>query len=163
MKYVLSIGTNIGNKKENLQNAIESLNLIPNTSVTAVSSIYETEPVGYEKQDDFYNIAVEVESAFEPNEMLGVCLGIEAGLGRIRVIRFGPRIIDIDIIFAENMNINSKNLTIPHPRFNERKFVLIPILELYPNGKFFDIEFSKHIDEIKGQNIRKANENNLIF
>lgn len=79
MRYVLSLGTNIGDRKNNLLSAVKSLELIPETKVLDCSSIYETEPVGYAQQDDFYNIALLLESKFEPNEMLGICMGLEAG------------------------------------------------------------------------------------
>lgn len=156
MKYALTIGTNMGDRMKNLENAINAINNIPYTDVIKVSSVYETEPVGYARQDDFYNIALIVKSQYEPHEMLGICLGIESGLGRIRTIRFGPRVIDIDIIFAENLEINTKNLEVPHPRYHERRFVLEPLLEICPDGKFCDIDFKKHIDSIEGQAIRKA-------
>jgi 2-amino-4-hydroxy-6-hydroxymethyldihydropteridine diphosphokinase len=155
MQYVLSVGTNIGDKKQNIENAIESLNLIPNTRVIKCSAIYETEPVGYAEQDDFYNAVILVESSFEPNEMLGICMGIESALGRIRTIKNGPRIIDLDVIFAENNIVNTTNLTIPHPRYNERKFVLVPMLDLFPDGNVFGTNFAHYIDQIDNQDIRK--------
>lgn len=156
MTYVLALGTNIGNRKENIDNAVESINLVPKTSVIACSSIYETEPVGYDEQDDFYNAVVLVESGLDPHEMLGVCLGIEAGFGRIRVIKDGPRVLDIDLIFAEDKVINTENLVCPHPRYLERRFVLEPLLELFPNGEFFGNKFLKSAEEIDGQFVRIA-------
>lgn len=80
MRYVLSLGTNIGDRKNNLLSAVKSLELIPDTKVLDCSSIYETEPVGYAQQDDFYNIALLLESKFEPNEMLGICMGLRQAL-----------------------------------------------------------------------------------
>lgn len=157
MTYVLAIGTNIGNRKENIDNAVEAINLVPKTSVIACSSIYETEPVGYVEQDDFYNAVVLVESGLDPHEMLGACLGIEAGFGRIRQIKNGPRVLDIDLIFAEDKVINSENLVCPHPRYSERRFVLEPLLELFPNGEFFGNKFLKSAEEIDGQFVRIAN------
>lgn len=155
MEYVISIGTNLGDRKENIQNCIESINLLPNSQVTAQSSIYETEPVGYAEQDNFYNIILKVKSALEPNEMLGACLGIEAGFGRIRKIRNGPRIIDVDLIFAEDRKINSKNLIVPHPRYSERRFVLEPLLELFPDGMIYGNNILPMIEKIDGQEIKK--------
>lgn len=155
MEYIISVGTNIGNRKENIERCIDSINLLPYTDVIAQSSIYETEPVGYARQDNFYNIILKVESVFEPNEMLGICLGIEAGFGRIRTIRNGPRILDVDIIFAENMKIESKNLIIPHPRYSERRFVLEPLLELFPDGMVYGNSILPMIEKIDGQEIKK--------
>lgn len=156
MTYVLALGTNIGNRKENIESAVKSINLIPKTSVIACSSIYETEPVGYDEQDDFYNAVVLVESEFDPHEMLGICMGIEAGFGRIRNVKNGPRVLDIDLIFAEDKVIESDNLICPHPRYKERRFVLEPLLELFPNGEFFGNNFLKSAETIDGQQIRYA-------
>ena len=153
MHYILSIGTNLGNKKQNIEKAIDAINNIPYTDVIKASLIYETEPVGYLRQDNFYNIVVEVKSQFDANEMLGICLGIESGLGRIRGIKNGPRIIDIDIIFAENKVINTKNLIVPHPRYNERRFVLEPLLEIFPSGEFYKVNFKKYISLVSEQKI----------
>ena len=155
MEYILSVGTNLGDREENIKRCIDSINLMPYTDVVGQSSVYETEPVGYARQQNFYNILLKVESIFEPNEMLGACMGIEAGFGRIRTVRFGPRILDIDIIFAENLKIESRNLRVPHPRYKERRFVLEPLLELFPHGKAYGMDFAKYIDKIEGQEIKK--------
>lgn len=156
MKYVLSLGTNIGDRKANLSSAVKSLNLVPETKVIKCSSVYETEPVGYAEQDDFYNIAVLLESNFEPNEMLGVCMGLEAGFNRVREFKNGPRILDADVIFCENLQIKTKNLILPHPRYFERRFVLEPMLELFPSGEFCGTDFKKFIHDIDGQAVRIA-------
>lgn len=156
MEYALSLGTNIGDRLDNLKSAIASINLVPSTRVVKCSSVYETEPVGYAEQDDFYNIAVLVESELEPNEILGMCLGIEAGFNRIREFKNGPRILDIDVIFCEGKEIQTKNLIVPHPRCFERRFVLEPLLELLPDGAFYGIKFKKYIEKIDGQAIRIA-------
>lgn len=155
MKYVLGLGTNIGNKAENIERCVESINLAPKTSVLAVSSIYETEPVGYAEQDNFYNCALLAESELTPHEMLGLCLGVECGFGRVRTIKNGPRILDVDLLYAENEKINSKNLTLPHPRITERKFVIIPLLDLFPQGTAFGFNFAEKLNEIKGQDVKK--------
>ena len=130
MKAYLGIGTNIGDRMQNLQDSIDALNLLPLTTVTDVSNIYETDPVGYYNQDDFLNIVVEVETELNPDNLLGAALGIEAGLGRIRTIKNGPRIIDIDLLLYENETSNTKTLVLPHPRMMERNFVLKPLLDL---------------------------------
>lgn len=153
MDYILTIGTNMGDRENNINRAINSINSIPYTDVVKVSSIYETEPVGYARQDNFYNCIVMVESQFEPHEMLGICLGIEAGFGRKRGLRFGPRILDIDIIFAQDKKIDTLNLTVPHPRYHERRFVLQPMLEILDDGTFYGIDFKQHLDKIEGQEV----------
>ncbi|MBQ7203358.1 MAG: 2-amino-4-hydroxy-6-hydroxymethyldihydropteridine diphosphokinase [Eubacterium sp.] len=155
MKYIISIGTNIGDRKENIENAYKALALVPKIEVIRTSKIYETEPVGYAEQDSFYNSVVEIESTLTPNEILGVCLGIEAGFGRIREFKNGPRILDLDLILAEDNSINTDNLTVPHPRYAERRFVLIPLLELFDDGVAYGIEFSSNLFKIKGQKIKE--------
>ena len=154
MHYILALGSNIGDRKQNLEKAIDSLNNIPYTDVIKASSVYETEPVDYLRQDNFYNIVIEVKSQFEPHEMLGICMGVESGLGRIRGIKNGPRIIDLDIIFAEDKKKKKKNLIVPHQRYKERHFVLAPLFELYPNGNYYGIDFKKYIENVKDQEIK---------
>ena len=138
MKAYLGIGTNIGNRIENLQNSIDALNLLPLTSVTQVSNIYETDPVGYEDQDDFFNIVVEVETKLNSDNLLGAALGIEAGLGRIRTIKNGPRVIDIDLLLYGDEAKNTETLILPHPRMMERGFVLVPLSDIDFKNKFID-------------------------
>lgn len=130
MKAYLGIGTNLGDRMQNLQDSIDALNLLPLTTVTDISDVYETDPVGYDNQDDFLNIVVEVETELNPDNLLGACLGIEAGLGRVRTIKNGPRIIDIDLLIYENETSNTNTLVLPHPRMMERNFVLKPLLDL---------------------------------
>lgn len=155
MEYILSVGTNLGDRKENIDRCIDAINLLPYTDVVSQSSVYETEPVGYARQENFYNIILKVDSIFEPHEMLGACLGIESGFGRIRTVRFGPRIIDIDVIFAEDMKIESRNLIVPHPRFRERRFILEPLLELFPDGIVYKTDIKPLIKKLEGQQIIK--------
>lgn len=156
MEYVIGVGTNIGDRKENIDRCAESVNLLPNTEVIKQSAVYETEPVGYADQQNFYNIVLLVKSSLEPNEMLGACLGIEAGFGRVREIKNGPRIIDVDVIFAENMQIETKNLTVPHPRYSERRFVLEPLLDIFPDGIVYGTDIKPFINQLKGQEVKKA-------
>lgn len=155
MEYIISVGTNIGDRKENIDRSIDSINLLPYTDVIRQSGIYETEPIGYARQQNFYNVLLVVESIFEPNEMLGACLGIEAGFGRIRTVRYGPRIIDLDIIFAEDQKIESRNLIVPHPRYHERRFILEPLTELFPDGIVYGTDIKPYLDSIEGQEVVK--------
>lgn len=134
MKAYLGIGTNIGDKLQNLQDAISALNLLPLTKVIDCSNVYETDPVGYANQDDFLNIVVEVETELNSDNLLGAALGIEAGLGRVRTIKNGPRIIDIDLLLYGNEVKNTETLILPHPRMMERDFVLKPLLDLNFDG-----------------------------
>lgn len=130
MKAFLGIGTNIGDRIENLSYAISALNLLPLTKVIDCSNVYETDPVGYDNQDDFLNIVVEIETELNSDNLLGAALGIESALGRVRTIKNGPRIIDIDLLLYENEVKNTNTLVLPHPRMMERDFVLKPLLDL---------------------------------
>lgn len=126
----LSIGTNIGEREHNLRLAVKMLQDKIDLKVKAVSSIYETAPIGYTDQPSFLNIAVLVETSNSALEMLGICQSIENELGRVREIRWGPRIIDLDILLFNNDNIEVENLIVPHPRMFERAFVLVPLTEI---------------------------------
>lgn len=130
MKAYLSIGTNMGNRMQNLGDAISALNLLPFTKVTDCSNVYETDPVGYDNQADFLNMVVEISTELTSDNLLGAALGIEAGMGRVRTIKNGPRIIDIDLLLYENEIKSNRTLILPHPRMMERNFVLKPLLDL---------------------------------
>jgi len=134
MKAVIGLGSNIGDKENNIRLALEAFALVPKTSVLRVSSMYGTSPVGYKDQDSFVNAVAEIESSLSPVALLGVCLGIEALMGRRRTIKNGPRIIDIDLLITEGFECNTEELCVPHPRMPERAFVLVPLAELYPEG-----------------------------
>ena len=128
----MSLGSNIGNKERNLRKAVELINRNPNINIIKVSSIYETEPIYLKDQDYFYNIVLlaKVNSKISPFEMLGFLKGIEFSFGGKKDRRFGPRIIDIDLLFYGEMFIDSDFLTIPHQGIEERKFVLVPLSEI---------------------------------
>lgn len=130
----LSLGSNIGNRFEMLKEAVQILREHPSIDVTRVSSVYETEPVGFTKQAAFLNMVVEIESNSSAEEILFICLKTEQALGRIREFRWGPRCIDLDILLFNDENMVSEKLTVPHPRMHERGFVLVPLIELVPNG-----------------------------
>lgn len=124
----LSLGSNIGNRKENLLKAVK---LIQKNSINSkVSNIYETEPIGYKDQNDFLNCALRIETNIEPKKLIKKTQEIEKELLRKKTFEKGPRTIDIDIIEIVNYEINSEELTIPHPGYKKRLFVLIPLLEV---------------------------------
>lgn len=144
---ILSLGSNMGDRKLNLDKAIEALRNIPNLDILNISNYYETKPHGVpDSQDNYFNCCVKVSTELNPFTLLGVCLGIEVALGRKRIYRFSPRTIDIDLIVYGNTKISDKNLILPHPRFHERNFVLIPMKEICPSGYFGDLHFDKYID-----------------
>lgn len=136
----IALGSNIGDRFENLKQAIESLKAISEVDLVSVSSIYETDPVGYEEQEQFLNMVIQVKTGFTPFKLLDVCLEIEKELGRKRDIRWGPRTIDLDILLYNQENIKTEKLFIPHPRMQERAFVIIPLLEIQPNIKLPSME-----------------------
>lgn len=135
-KVFLSLGSNLGNKLENLNNAIKFLNKLIFTNVTNVSNFYETKPFGTsEEQENYINCCIEIETSLSAQMLMGACLGIESAIGRIRPYKFCPRTIDIDILLYEDIITNEKNLTLPHPRMEERLFVLVPLYDI--NNKIF--------------------------
>jgi dihydroneopterin aldolase / 2-amino-4-hydroxy-6-hydroxymethyldihydropteridine diphosphokinase len=153
----MSLGSNIGNKENNLKKAVELINRNPNIRVLRVSSIYETEPMYLKDQNYFYNIVLKAkaEGGISPFEVLGFLKGIEFGFGSKKDTRYGPRIIDIDLLYFGEMFIDSDFLTIPHPGVEERKFVLVPLSEIAPEfvikGKNIEefIEQSGLTEEVK--------------
>ena len=124
----LSLGSNIGNRENNLKLALKELSEI--LRIKKISSIYETEPLLYQKQDNFLNIIVEVSYFDEAESLLKNIKDIEKKMGRKATFRFGPRIIDIDIIFFNGQKINDENLTIPHKEWKNRLFVIAPLYEV---------------------------------
>lgn len=138
---VLSIGSNMGDREDNLRRAVLRLSENGAISDIRVSSIYETEPVGYENQSYFYNICVSFLTDLEPLSVLDYIQGIEQELLRVRTIKNGPRTIDLDILLYGEQTINEERLIVPHPRMYERAFVLVPLTEIglydgdIPDGK----------------------------
>lgn len=133
VRAYLSMGSNIGNKLYYLMEGLLMIDALEGVRLTQVSSFYETEPWGYTEQDSFYNIAVEVRTTLLPFELLRKLQEVETKLHRRRELRWGPRTIDIDIIFYDNLTLHIEELTLPHPRYQERKFVLAPLYEVYNN------------------------------
>lgn len=129
----LSLGSNLGKRAHYLYLALSALNHSANIRVKDVSSIYETEPVGFLEQPPFLNMAAELETCLTPFQLLHVIQKIEGIYGRKREIKWGPRTIDLDILLFNDKNIKSERLEIPHPRMFTRKFVLIPLCEINPD------------------------------
>lgn len=127
----LSLGTNLGRRAANLRSALASL--APQVRVRRVSPVYETDPWGYEAQPPFFNQVVEAETALPPQELLAKLKTIEKDLGREPTFRYGPRLIDLDLIFYDDQVIQTDGLTVPHPRLAERAFVLVPLADLAPD------------------------------
>lgn len=131
----LGLGSNLGDRKENLEKAIEALNNFEEIEVTNRSSILETEPYGKTDQPEFMNMCVEISTRMSPLSLLETVLGIEHSLGRVREEVWGPRIIDIDILLYEDLELELDDLSIPHKEMHLRSFVLEPLSEIAPDAK----------------------------
>lgn len=136
----LALGANMGDRLANLRVAIRMLDEHPLCRVTGASSAYETEPVGVLDQPDFLNAVIAVETSLAPLGLLHLCNEVENRLGRERTMRWGPRVIDIDILLYDSQSVRTDELTIPHPRMLGRAFVLAPLAEVAP-----DVEVSPGI------------------
>jgi len=126
----LSIGSNLGNREQNLKTAVQKLESIG--TVLCVSSLYETEPVEFTDQPMFLNSAVALETSASPARLIEQLIEIEKGMGRERIQRKGPRTIDLDILLFGDQILNTEKLTIPHPAMQHRRFVLEPLAEIAP-------------------------------
>ena len=127
----LGLGSNLGLREDNLLRAIDLLR--PLVRVHCSSSVYQTAPWGYVEQPIFLNCVLEVTSTLAPHRLLDSVIGLEREMGRQRGARYGPRLIDVDILLYGNLNLDHSDLQIPHPRMHMRAFVLVPLAELAPN------------------------------
>ncbi|MDP2642632.1 MAG: 2-amino-4-hydroxy-6-hydroxymethyldihydropteridine diphosphokinase [Candidatus Peregrinibacteria bacterium] len=127
-KAYLSLGSNLGDRDDFLKKAISAIK--KTEKIIKKSKIYETSPVGHKDQGDFLNMVIKIETLLTPQKLLEKLMEIEKKLGRERRIKNGPRTIDIDILTFGNTIVDEPNLKIPHPRMHERKFVLVPLMEL---------------------------------
>ncbi len=131
-RVFVGIGSNLGDRSALLQQALDDCRMMPLTAVVCSSSVYETSPVGMHEQPQFLNAVIELSTSLVPLELLRQLKIIEKKLGRKDTTRWGPRTIDLDILLYDDSVIESDELTIPHPRMTERKFVLVPLVELDP-------------------------------
>ena len=128
-RVFLSLGSNLGDRRQFLAEAVGSLG----SSVTAVSPVYETDPVGGPDQGRFLNVIVQLETDLSPRQLLAVCHRLESAAQRVRMQRWGPRTLDVDIIWIDGVTVDEPDLVIPHPRWSERLFVLAPLADLAPD------------------------------
>lgn len=152
----LSLGSNVGNRIQQLINALDFIGSSQDIQVANVSSVYETEPVGDLPQENFYNMAMKIHTILSPHELLELIHEIEASLKRRREVRWGPRTIDIDILLYEDVVQHEKDLVIPHPEMLKRAFVLVPLLEVAPGLRLPDgSELSLYMKGAGGQGVKK--------
>ena len=129
----IGIGSNVGVRVGFVRSAVESLNAAEGVEVTATSSLYETSPIGGPPQRSYVNMVVRLRTSLDHRALLELCQGIEQKLGREESdIRWGPRVVDLDILTFDNTKISEPDLEIPHPRMTQRRFVLVPLLEVDP-------------------------------
>ena len=126
----LGIGSNLGNRRKNIELAIEQLKKTNGIKISKISQLYETEPVGGPPQGKFLNGAIEIEISLSPQTLLRKLKKIEFNLGRKRTVKDGPRTIDLDILTYGDLRIEEEGLKIPHPKMQEREFVLKPLREI---------------------------------
>jgi len=148
-KAFIGLGSNLGDRVVNIRKAIELLGGFKDVEVLRRASLYETEPVGIEDQPPFINTVVEIEVQLEPYELLKLCKRIEAQLGRRHEERWGPREIDLDILFFGDVIFNFDDLKLPHPMLHKRRFVLVPLCEL--DGSLVHPILKKAVKELLAQ------------
>ena len=157
-KVYLGLGSNIGNRQEYIESAIELVGKTEGIKILKKSGLYETSPVGYVEQDLFLNAVIKIETDFSAREILKIINKIENELDRKREIRWGPRTIDIDILIFSDKKINETDLIIPHKEMLNRLFVLVPLIEIY-DGEYFEkekiIERIGELVEVGNQKIKK--------
>ncbi len=132
IRSYLSLGSNLGDRQAYLGAAVKALSHLPNCVCMSVSSLYETPPWGLIEQPAFLNICVALNTALSPLDLLHACLDIELKAGRKRDIRWGPRVLDIDILIYGDVHLHEYGLTLPHPEMMNRAFVLMPLNEIAP-------------------------------
>jgi 2-amino-4-hydroxy-6-hydroxymethyldihydropteridine diphosphokinase len=134
-RALIGLGSNLGDRRSNLESALELLGATPSVVVAQVSSFHETAPVGGpEGQGPFLNAAAALDTTLEPLPLLHLLLDIEARHGRVRTVHWGPRTLDLDLLLFDDRIINTPELTIPHPRLAVRRFVLEPLAEIAPGA-----------------------------
>lgn len=126
-RALLGLGSNLGDRHRHLKEAVDSI-----AGVTAMSDVYETDPVGGPHQGAYLNAVVEIDTTLTPRQLLGVCHRLETAAGRVRGERWGPRTLDVDILWMDGIEIDEIDLKIPHPRMFDRRFVVVPLRELAP-------------------------------
>ena len=148
MRAIVALGSNLGDRFEYLQKAVNEINSEEEIEISKISSVYETLPVGGPEQGNYLNAVISLVTELEADELLFKLLLIELNLGRQREIAWGPRTIDLDLIWFENQTINLDNLVLPHPRAHERGFVIKPWLEIEPDARIGNTEIKEFLKDL---------------
>jgi len=160
----LGLGSNLGDRFLLLREAVQMIKNSAGIKISMVSHVYESEPVGVTHQPRFLNAVVEILTDLDEKELLKVCQKIENDLGRERKERWGPRNIDIDILIYDDLVSSTKELSIPHPFFHEREFVLRPMADIAPDlvHPVLDMSVSELLDGLEESGVKKMNSLNLL-
>jgi 2-amino-4-hydroxy-6-hydroxymethyldihydropteridine diphosphokinase len=128
----LGLGSNLGHRAGHLRAAVAALGTTDGVTVIACSPVYETDPVGGPDQGAFLNLVVQLDARLDARSLLGVCASLEAAAERVREVRWGPRTLDVDVLWVDGEEVDEPDLQVPHPRMAERRFVLAPLADLAP-------------------------------
>lgn len=155
MKIILGLGGNLGDRAENLRQALAAIAALSGTKIIKTSRLYETEPFDVlSEQPPYLNLCALVETDIPPEEFLSRCLGIETDLGRVRLEYHGARTVDIDVLVCEDFESHTPALTVPHPRMLERAFVLVPLCDLFPEGNALGVDFTEALERVDKSGVK---------
>ncbi len=144
VRAFLGLGSNLGDSRELLRTAVAAI-----PEAVAVSPVYETEPVGGPEQGVYLNIVVQLHTHRSPYELLELCHELETAADRVREVRWGPRTLDVDVVYIDGVFMDDPSLTVPHPRAHERNFVMQPLLDLDPGLLLEGYDSAKAIGEVR--------------
>ncbi len=154
-RAVISVGSNLGDRVQNLSFALNQIENLLATDILATSAIYQTAAIGGPEQDDFLNAVLLIETEMDAHQLLEQLQSIETACGRTREIKWGPRTLDLDIIDFENLVSSSEVLQIPHPRAVSRRFVVEPLFEIAPDWQLAGQPLSRLLEELSNQKVEK--------
>lgn len=144
MRAFLGLGSNVGDRRAILREAVAAV-----PELVAVSPVYETDPVGGPEQGPFYNIVVELRTDRSPRELLALCHELERAAGRVRVVRWGPRTLDVDVLLVDDLVVDEPDFSVPHARMAQRNFVMVPLLDLAPEIEVAGYDPATAVGEVR--------------